>query len=66
VQAVMTIAKTRNMTTTAEGVETEEQRDILRTLGCTELQGYLFSPPISAPTVTELIFSRRKIDAWVA
>jgi diguanylate cyclase (GGDEF)-like protein/PAS domain S-box-containing protein len=66
VQAVMTIAKTRNMTTTAEGVETELQRDILLTLGCTELQGYLFSPPISAAKVTELIFSRRKIDAWVA
>jgi diguanylate cyclase (GGDEF)-like protein/PAS domain S-box-containing protein len=66
VQAVMTIAKTRNMTTTAEGVETEQQRDILRTLGCTELQGYLFSPPISAAKVTELILSPRKIDALVA
>ena len=66
VQAVMTIAKTRNMTTTAEGVETEQQREILRTLGCTELQGYLFSPPISAAKMTELILSHRKIDARVA
>ena len=66
VQAVMTIAKTRNMTTTAEGVETEQQREILRTLGCTELQGYLFSRPISAAKVTELILSHRKIDARVA
>ena len=44
VQAVINIAKARNMTTTAEGVETEQQREMLRRLGCTEMQGYLFSP----------------------
>ncbi len=66
VQAVMTIARTRNMITTAEGVETEQQREILRTLGCTELQGYLFSPPISTAKMTELILSHRKLDARVA
>jgi EAL domain-containing protein (putative c-di-GMP-specific phosphodiesterase class I) len=33
------------MTTTAEGVETEAQRQMLRALGCAEMQGYLFSPP---------------------
>jgi diguanylate cyclase (GGDEF)-like protein/PAS domain S-box-containing protein len=45
VQAVVNIAATLNMTTTAEGVETEAQRDMLRKLGCTEMQGYLFSAP---------------------
>ena len=45
VQAVVNIAAARNMTTTAEGVETEEQREILRRLGCTQMQGYLFSAP---------------------
>jgi EAL domain-containing protein (putative c-di-GMP-specific phosphodiesterase class I) len=43
VQAVVNIAAARNMTTTAEGVETLEQQQLLRTLGCTEMQGYLFS-----------------------
>jgi diguanylate cyclase (GGDEF)-like protein/PAS domain S-box-containing protein len=43
VQAVVNIAAARNMTTTAEGVETSEQKDALRRLGCTEMQGYLFS-----------------------
>ena len=43
VQAVVNIAASRDMTTTAEGVETEQQREVLRTLGCTEMQGYLFS-----------------------
>jgi EAL domain-containing protein (putative c-di-GMP-specific phosphodiesterase class I) len=43
VQAVVNIAASRNMTTTAEGVETLEQKELLRGLGCTEMQGYLFS-----------------------
>jgi diguanylate cyclase (GGDEF)-like protein len=45
VQAVVNIAGARRMTTTAEGVETETQRQMLRALGCSEMQGYLFSPP---------------------
>jgi len=44
IKAVVDIAKSRDIITTAEGVETHEQRDILRRLGCTEMQGYLFSP----------------------
>jgi diguanylate cyclase (GGDEF)-like protein len=43
VQAVINIAMARNMMTTAEGVETQEQKERLRELGCTEMQGYLFS-----------------------
>jgi diguanylate cyclase (GGDEF)-like protein/PAS domain S-box-containing protein len=54
VQAVVNIAATLDMTTTAEGVETEAQRDILRKLGCTEMQGYLFSAPKPAADVKRL------------
>jgi EAL domain-containing protein (putative c-di-GMP-specific phosphodiesterase class I) len=43
VQAVVTIAAARNMITTAEGVETADQLDALRMLGCTQMQGFLFS-----------------------
>jgi EAL domain-containing protein (putative c-di-GMP-specific phosphodiesterase class I) len=43
VQAVISIAKSRNIATTAEGVEKQEQLELLRALGCTEMQGYLFS-----------------------
>jgi predicted signal transduction protein with EAL and GGDEF domain len=54
VQAVVNIAAASNMTTVAEGVETEMQREMLRTFGCTEMQGYLLSPPMSADEVTKL------------
>ena len=37
------------MTTTAEGVETQEQLDSVKTEGCTEMQGYLLSRPFPPP-----------------
>ncbi|WXU22558.1 EAL domain-containing protein [Bradyrhizobium sp. A5] len=54
VQAVVNIAAASNMTTVAEGVETEAQREMLRSLGCTEMQGYLFSKPKPAADVRKL------------
>ncbi|MEH2555868.1 diguanylate cyclase (GGDEF)-like protein/PAS domain S-box-containing protein [Bradyrhizobium algeriense] len=60
VQAVVTIAADRHMTTTAEGVETEAQRELLRELGCSEMQGYLFSPPKPAADIRPLLFADRQ------
>jgi diguanylate cyclase (GGDEF)-like protein/PAS domain S-box-containing protein len=57
VQAVVNIATARQMTTTAEGVETEEQRKLLRALGCSEMQGYLFSAPRPTARIRELLAS---------
>jgi diguanylate cyclase (GGDEF)-like protein len=54
VQAVVNIAAARQMTTTAEGVETQQQRDLLRALGCAEMQGYLFSPAKPAAEIRQL------------
>jgi diguanylate cyclase (GGDEF)-like protein/PAS domain S-box-containing protein len=54
VQAVVNIAAASNMTTTAEGVETGRQQMLLRQLGCTEMQGYLFSPPKPASELRKL------------
>jgi diguanylate cyclase (GGDEF)-like protein/PAS domain S-box-containing protein len=54
VQAVVNIATALNMTTTAEGVETEAQRELLRKLGCNEMQGYLFSAPKPGAEVKRL------------
>jgi EAL domain-containing protein (putative c-di-GMP-specific phosphodiesterase class I) len=66
VRAVVNIAAERHMTTTAEGVETLEQQDLLRALGCTEMQGYLFSPPKPAAEIRQLLFGHRAKTAAVA
>jgi diguanylate cyclase (GGDEF)-like protein len=60
VQAVVNIATASEMTTTAEGVETEQQRNLLRILGCTEMQGFLFSRPVSAADIRQLLASHRE------
>ncbi|MDI1344737.1 MAG: EAL domain-containing protein [Pseudolabrys sp.] len=62
VQAVVNIAQSRNIVTVAEGVETEQQKELLRTLGCTEMQGYLFSRPQPAAEIHQL-FLEIRIDA---
>jgi diguanylate cyclase (GGDEF)-like protein/PAS domain S-box-containing protein len=48
VGAIVTLAKSLDMDLVAEGVETVEQRDILRSLGCNYGQGYLYSRPLDA------------------
>ncbi|SFN85526.1 PAS domain S-box-containing protein/diguanylate cyclase (GGDEF) domain-containing protein [Formivibrio citricus] len=46
VQAIITLASSLGMTTIAEGVETEQQAECLRTLNCHELQGYFYGRPV--------------------
>ena len=55
IKAVVAIASERNITTTAEGVETEEQREKLHQIGCPEMQGFLFSRPKPAADLRELM-----------
>jgi diguanylate cyclase (GGDEF)-like protein len=55
VQAVINIAIAQNMTTTAEGIETDPQREMLRDLGCTEMQGFLFSRPLPVEGIRTLL-----------
>jgi diguanylate cyclase (GGDEF)-like protein len=63
IKAVVSIAADRNMVTTAEGVETEEQREAVHALGCTQMQGYLFSPPRQAKEVRSLMAAHKAIEA---
>jgi diguanylate cyclase (GGDEF)-like protein len=65
VQAVVNIAAARHMTTTAEGVETQGQQELLRALGCSEMQGYLFSPAKPAAEIKRLLFAHRDQSAAV-
>ncbi|XRZ31301.1 EAL domain-containing protein [Bradyrhizobium genosp. P] len=60
---VVSIAADRNMITTAEGVETDQQRDTVQMLGCTQMQGYLFSRPVPAKDVRTLLAADGVEDA---
>jgi EAL domain-containing protein (putative c-di-GMP-specific phosphodiesterase class I) len=55
VTAIIGLARCLDMVTTAEGVETVEQFELLRIAGCGQVQGYLFGPP--AP-IAKLQFDR--------
>jgi EAL domain-containing protein (putative c-di-GMP-specific phosphodiesterase class I) len=55
VAAIAKLGASVGMTTTAEGVETQEQASIVQSNGCTEMQGYLFSRPISGEDVVALL-----------
>jgi len=48
VEAIVMMAKSLRITTIAEGVETYEQLEILKDIGCDEIQGYIFSKPLPA------------------
>jgi len=47
VSSVIRMAREMGITTLMEGIETGEQQDMLVSLGCDMLQGYLFSKPAS-------------------
>lgn len=47
VSTIITLAHSLNLKVVAEGVETEEQRSLLKLLRCDEMQGYLYSKPVS-------------------
>jgi EAL domain-containing protein (putative c-di-GMP-specific phosphodiesterase class I) len=66
VQAVVNIAAARHMTTTAEGVETKQQQQLVRMLGCAEMQGYLFSPAKPAAEIKQLFFAHARKSPAVA
>jgi EAL domain-containing protein (putative c-di-GMP-specific phosphodiesterase class I) len=55
VQAVIALGRALGMDVVAEGVETEEQRVLLRLAGCNEMQGYLFARPGPAADIAPLL-----------
>lgn len=55
VRAIIDLARAMHMKVTAEGMETEAQREILRQMGCDQLQGYLLSRPLSPEALEALL-----------
>jgi EAL domain-containing protein (putative c-di-GMP-specific phosphodiesterase class I) len=54
-QAIISMGKALGMTVVAEGVETAEQQAFLREHGCDEMQGFIFSRPVPARELAELL-----------
>jgi diguanylate cyclase (GGDEF)-like protein/PAS domain S-box-containing protein len=61
-QAIVTMGKQLRQEIVAEGVETREQMSFLRDLGCDQLQGYLFSPPVTAEAFERMIREKKRLD----
>ncbi|MGF1536951.1 MAG: EAL domain-containing protein [Elainellaceae cyanobacterium] len=57
--AIIALAKALKLAVVAEGVETSAQADILKSMGCTVMQGYLFSQPLQPEQVAELCWPRQ-------
>ena len=69
--AIIAMARELNLTTVAEGVELAEQLQFLRQQGCDQIQGFLFSKPLPAAELEELVRSGRRLtieqvseEAW--
>ena len=55
VRAIVRLAKALSMTAVAEGVETQEQTQALREVGCQLGQGFLFAPPMPCPQLLDAL-----------
>ena len=62
VAAIIALGHSLGLNVIAEGVETTAQLELLRKKGCNEMQGYLFSRPVPAAEMTELLRSGEKLN----
>ena len=63
IRAIMSMADTLGFTVVAEGVETDEQRRFLASLGCDFMQGYYFSRPLSPTQLEQLMKDQQCLAA---
>lgn len=61
-QAIVTMGLQLRQEIVAEGIETVEQMDFLRNLGCDQLQGFLFSPGVDADTFERMVCQGDRLD----
>ena len=63
VRAVTGLGRSLGISTAAEGVETAEQLSLLRSEGCNEVQGFLFSPALPAAEIEKMLRRRLRVVA---
>ena len=54
IRAIVSLAESLNMDTCAEGVETHDDLHLIRELGCSHVQGYIFGKPLESPAARDL------------
>jgi len=59
VSSIISLAHSLRLKVVAEGVETQEQRALLRSLGCDEMQGFLLAPPVPIGRIRDLLRAGR-------
>lgn len=64
--ASVAIARSLDMGVTAEGVETEDQADLVRIAGCDEIQGWLYFKPMPATEIEALLRSEPEVSRQIA
>jgi diguanylate cyclase (GGDEF)-like protein len=62
-KAIISMAKSLNLKTVAEGVETEGQLNFLKENQCDTFQGYYFSRPLPADDITAMLFDKKQLPA---
>jgi EAL domain-containing protein (putative c-di-GMP-specific phosphodiesterase class I) len=63
VQAILSLGDRLDLAVVAEGVETERELDVLRTLGCRFVQGYLFGRPVESGQARALLLRRPGVQS---
>jgi diguanylate cyclase (GGDEF)-like protein/PAS domain S-box-containing protein len=66
VRTILSLSRSLSMDVIAEGVENGAQREVLQSLGCEYVQGYLLSPPLDADAAERLLLTNRAVESAAA
>ena len=63
IRSIVSLAESLGMDTTAEGAETHDELDLIRQLGCSQVQGYIFGRAMPAEQATQLALESKRVIA---
>ena len=63
IASIASLAQSLGMDTTAEGVETHDELDLVRRHGCSHVQGYIYDAPLNFDAATERLQAGTKVEA---